>query len=131
MSPTQVDTLMRQRGYALSDKEVDPGSSSIYYYSNLSSERDILWLRSLSYMDVLVKDLESRIVTYRTYDKSEYECALTFLLSNNYKTSQKFNFKDAQHAIYEKGRQSVRVKATDQQMPDGRPITAYEFEVGK
>ena len=126
-----IDTLMKKKGYRLMQKDIDSVSEE-YYYSHLErNEQSPTWVRGLSYIDVNLKDIHSRVLTYRTYNRDEYQKMLSTMLEKGYKTRDVFEFKDSKHTVFEDGKQPIRVKVTNNKMKDGRWIKSYEFELGR
>ncbi|HTE25670.1 hypothetical protein [Flavitalea sp.] len=126
-----IDTLMKKKGYRLMQKDVDSVSEE-YYYSHLErNEQSPTWVRALSYVDVNLKDIKSRVLTYRTYNRDEYQKMMSALLGKGYKTKNVFEFKDSKHTVFDNGKQPVRVKVNNNKMENGRWIKSYEFELGR
>lgn len=131
MDHFSIDTLMKKKGYRLMQKDIDSVSEE-YYYSHLERNEDSpTWVRGLSYIDVNLKDVKSRVLTYRTYNKDEYVKMMSALLSQGYKTKEFFDFKDSRHTIFDDGKLPVRVKVTNNKLANGRLLRSYEFELGK
>jgi hypothetical protein len=130
----RIDTTLKKTGYLLMRKDID-STTSFYEYSEVdrdeNTEEKPVNVRSLAYMDVSVRNLESRLITYRTYDKDEYRDMLSYLLSNNYHSTNKFDFKEAKHVIYSNGSREIRVKEITTTLKSGRKFIAYEFELGR
>ncbi|OQP61408.1 hypothetical protein A3860_06770 [Niastella vici] len=130
-TPKRIDTTLKKDGYILMQKDVD-STSSMYQYSWFDKQEDgRAAARSLVFMDARVKDLQSRLITYRTYSKDEYQEIASWLLANNYKSTAKYDFKEAQHTLYSNGTFTIRVKVTTTQLKDGKKYVAYELELGK
>lgn len=126
-----IDTLMKKKGYRLMQKEID-STSSLYYYSNLErNEEAPTWVRSLSYMEVIRGDLKGKMVKYRTYNRSEFQELMSYLLSNGFKTKNTVDFKDSKHTTFTNQKRDVTVKITNNKMNNGKWIKSYEFELGK
>jgi hypothetical protein len=126
-----IDTLMKKKGYRLMQKDVDSVSEE-YYYSHLErNEQSPTWVRALSYIDVNLKNIKSRVLTYRTYNRNEYQKMMSAMLSKGYTTKDVFEFKDSKHTVFDDGKQPVRVKVTNNKMENGRWIKSYEFELGR
>ena len=127
---TRIDTTLKKRGYILMQKDVD-ANSSLYQYSNVDrNEEKPTTVRSLAYMDAHAGSVQSRLITYRTYDHDEFTGIASWLLTHGYQTKEKFDFGDQQHTIYSNGKESVRVKVITTKI-DGKTFTAYELEIGK
>ncbi|MHA4846631.1 hypothetical protein ACX0G7_20845 [Flavitalea antarctica] len=126
-----IDTLMKKKGYRLMQKDVDSVSEE-YYYSHLErNEESPTWVRALSYIDVNLKNIKSRVLTYRTYNRNEYQKMMAAMLSKGYATKDVFDFKDSKHTVFDDGQQPIRVKVTNNKMENGRWIRSYEFELGR
>ena len=131
MKPNEVDTLMKKKGYKLLQRETDSVSSLVYYSSLERNEEAPSWVRSFTLMDASVNNLSSRMILYRTYNKDEYRKLMEYLLLNNYKTSNTFDFKESKHTVYENGKTSIRVKIADNKLKNGRIVKSYEIEMGR
>ena len=128
---TQIDTTLKKDGYLLMKKDID-STSSLYQYSWFDKQDDgQAGVRSLNYMDVSVRNLKSRLITYRTYNKEEYQNIASWLLENNYQSTGQFDFKEAKHTLYSNGQQTIRVKVITVILKDGKKYVAYELELGK
>jgi hypothetical protein len=131
MEHFSVDTLMKKKGYRLMQKDIDSVSEE-YYYSHLErNDQSPTWVRGLSYIDVNLKEVKSRVLTYRTYNREEYQKMMSSMLSLGYQTRDVFDFKDSKHTVFDNGKQPIRVKVTNNKMTDGRHIRSYEFELGR
>ena len=127
----RIDTTLNKDGYLLMKKDVD-SASSFYLYSWFNQQDDGKTIvRSFSYMDVAVRKMKSRMVTYRTYSKEEYQNLASWLLENDYHATGQFDFKEAKHTLYSNGKQTIRVKVITTALKDGKTYTAYELELGK
>lgn len=127
----KIDTTLKKKGYLLMQKDVD-SASSLYQYSHLERNEDVpTTVRSFMYMDVTAREMQSRLITYRTYDKDEFRDISTYLLSNNYKATEKFDFGQAKHTLYSNGTQTIRIKTITTKLKDGRTFIAYELELGR
>jgi hypothetical protein len=130
-APFRIDTTLRKAGYLLMQKDVD-SMSSLYQYSWFDKQEDGKAVaRSFVYEDASVKDFQSRLITYRTYNKQEYQTMAAWLMANNYHATAKFDFKEAQHTLYSNGTLTIRVKVITTILKDGRKFIAYELELGK
>ncbi len=127
-----IDTTLKKKGYRLMKKEVD-SSSAFYQYStfDVDDEKNLPNIRTLTFMDVTVRNLSSRLVTYRTYNKEEYQEIASYLLSHNYHSTGYFDFKESKHTLYSNGEETIRVKVIDTQQKTKKKIVAYELELGK
>jgi hypothetical protein len=131
MDNFSVDTMMKKKGYRLMQKDADSVSTQ-YYYSNLErNEEAPTWVRSLSYIDVNLENIKSRMLTYRTYNRDEYLKLMSSMLSAGYKTKEVFDFKESKHTVFDNGKIPIRVKVTNNKMETGRMIRSYEFELGR
>lgn len=127
----RIDTTLKKAGYLLMQKDVD-SASALFQYSWFDKQQDgKAVVRSFTYMDVSVKDLKSRLITYRTYNKEEYQNLASWLLANNYHATAKYDFKEAKHTMYSNGEQQIRVKEITTTLKDGHKYVAYELELGK
>jgi len=131
MDHFSIDTLMKKKGYRLMQKDVDSVSEEFYYSHLERNDQAPTWVRALSYIDVDLKEVKSRVLTYRTYNRDEYLKMMSALLSRGYKTKEVFDFKDSKHTVFDDGHMPVRVKITNNKMENGRLIRSYEFELGK
>ena len=122
-----ADTLLRKSGFNLSDKET--GKSYINYYYTSYERKDLVnhLLRSLSFMDVYSDSDTSRLILYRTYDEKEEEDLKNQLLANGY---QLFS-STANNFIYKKENYTITNKITVKTAKGNKPLTAYEFELGR
>lgn len=130
-TPKRIDTTLKNDGYVLMQKEVD-SNSSLFQYSWFDRQEDgKAVVRSFIFMDVQVRKLASRLITYRTYNKEEYQQIAAWLLANNYQSTAKYDFKEAQHTLYSNGAQTIRVKVITTALKGGKKYVAYELELGK
>lgn len=130
-TPRRIDTTLKKDGYLLMQKEVD-SASSLFQYSWFDKQADgQAVVRSFMFMDVATRNIKSRLVTYRTYNKEEYQQIASWLLANNYHSTNKFDFKEAQHTLYSNGTQTIRVKVITIDMKKDGKYIAYELEIGK
>jgi hypothetical protein len=126
-----IDTTLKKKEYILMHKDIDTGTV-MYQYSMLDRQQDKeTTIRSLTYMDVEVRKIKSRLLTYRTYDKEEYAEISSYLLTNNYHSTGKFDFGEEKHTLFSNGQQTIRLKVIPTKLKDGRVFTAYELEIGK
>ncbi|WP_127130749.1 hypothetical protein [Pseudoflavitalea rhizosphaerae] len=131
----RIDTTLKKRGYLLMQKDID-STSSLYQYSHIDHREEDkdgrpTVIRSVQYMDVNTEKYSSRLFTYRTYDKEEYKDISSYLLSHNFRCTEKYKFQGAENLIYNSGGQTIRIKIFTTPMGDGRKFTAYEVELGK
>ena len=130
-TPKRIDTTLKKDSYLLMQKDVD-STSSLYQYSWFDKQEDgKAAVRSFIYADAAVRDMKSRLITYRTYIREEYQQIAAWLLANNYQSTAKFDFKEAQHTLYSNGTFTIRVKVITTALKDGRKFIAYELELGK
>lgn len=130
-TPKRIDTTLKKSGYLLMQKDVD-STSSLFQYSWFDKMEDgKAAVRSFVFADASVRDMKSRLITYRTYIKEEYQQIAAWLLANNYQRTAKFDFGEAQHTLYSNGTLTIRVKVITTVLKDGRKFIAYELELGK
>jgi hypothetical protein len=130
-NPTQLDTTLKKNGYLLMKKDID-STSSLYEYSWFDKEADGKEVvRALVLMDARVRNMQSRLITYRTYNKDEYGQMASWLLANNYHSTAKYDFKEAQHTVYSNGKLNITVKVITTLLKNGKKFTGYELELGK
>lgn len=126
-----VETILKKKDFFLVEKNID-SSSAYYYYNTVEKDKNnIAWVRSLSMMDARRGKFTGRLLSYRTYEAAEYKKMLQYLLVENYATEQQFRFGSSRHTIYRKNGLEIRLKVTDEKLADGRPVRAYEVEMGK
>ena len=126
-SVRSADTLLKNSHFTLSDKEIAKGYSNYYYTSYEKQDLGKQLLRSVSFMDVYDAADTSRLVLYRTYYENDQEELKRQLLTNGYElfSSTGNNF------IYKKGDHTITNKITLKTANGSKPVTAYEFELGK
>ncbi|THU41012.1 hypothetical protein FAM09_02540 [Niastella caeni] len=130
-TPNHIDTTLKKDGYLLMEKDID-STSSLYQYSWFDKQDDgNAVVRSFVLMEAKVRNLSSRLITYRTYNKEEYQQIAGWLLENNYHATARYDFKEAKHTIYSNGTVTIRVKVITTRLKDGRKYIAYELELGK
>ena len=122
-----ADTLLRNYKFNLSDKETGKGYTNYYYTSYERKDLVNHLLRSVSFMDVYSDSDTSRLVLYRTYEEKEEEELKSQLLANGYQlfSSTTNNF------IYKKDNYTITNKITIKSARGSKPVTAYEFELGR
>jgi hypothetical protein len=122
-----ADTLLKNSHFSLSDKQIDKGYSNYYYTSYERQDLTKHLLRSVSFMDVYDGADTSRLILYRTYYENEQEELKKQLLANGYElfSSTDNNF------IYKKGDYTITNKITVKTATGSKPLTAYEFELGR
>jgi hypothetical protein len=127
----RIDTTLKKVDYLLMKKDID-SNSSLFEYAWFDKQEDgKTAVRSLVFMDARVKNMQSRLLTYRTYVKDEYQQIASWLLSNNYHSTAKYDFKEAQHTVYSNGTFNIRVKVITTRLKNGKKFIAYELELGK
>lgn len=131
LSSDKIDTLMKQKQYRLMQKETDSGTRLLYYTNLERNPKGASWVRSVSFREINIGELKSRLITYRTYRKKEYIEILEWFLKNNYKTIKRDNFGEYIDTVYSDGNREILVKQSKQKLPSGVAIWSYEFEFGK
>jgi len=127
----RIDTTLKKNGYLLMQKDVD-SASSIYQYSWFDKQEDgEAVVRALTYSDATVRDMKGRLITYRTYNKEEYQNIAAWLLAHNYHATATYDFNEAKHTMYSNGTQTIRVKVITISLKNGKRYIAYELELGK
>ena len=130
-SARQIDTTLKKDGYLLMKKDADE-AGTLFQYSWFDRQQDgKAVVRSFNYMDVAVRELKSRLITYRTYSKDEYQDIASWLLANNYQNTGHFDFDESKHTLYSNGKNTIRVKVITTKLSNGRSFVAYELEIGK
>ena len=126
-SVSAADTLLKNSHFTLSDKEIAKGYSNYYYTSYERQDLVKHLLRSISFMDVYDGSDTSRLILYRTYYENEQEELKRQLLAMGYElfSSAGNNF------IYKKGDYTITNKITLKSSKGSKPVTAYEFELGR
>jgi hypothetical protein len=118
---------LKKSGFALADKESAQGYSNYYYTSFEKIENAPQLLRTLSFMDIYDGADTSRLLLYRTYYKNDQDELLKQLLSNGYELQKR----SGNDFIYRKENYTITNKISDKNVPGGKPVTAYEFELGR
>ena len=127
----RIDTTLKKNEYMLMHKDIDT-STVMYQYSMIDKNEDKeTTIRTFTYMDVEVRKVKSRLITYRTYDKDEYADFASYLLTHNYRSTGKFDFGEEKHTLYSNGQQTIRLKVITTKLKNGRAFTSYELEIGK
>ena len=126
-SYASADSLLKNLKFRLSDKETGKGYTNYYYtsYENANTVKQIL--RSVSFMDVYSDTDTSRLILYRTYTKSDQEEMKKQLLAAGYELSKR----SSNNFIYKKGNYTVSNKISEKNIQGAKPVTAYEFELGR
>ena len=124
---TSADSLLKKANFKLADKETGKGYHNYYYtsYEKVDSVKQLL--RSLSFMDVYDGADTSRLILYRTYNKDDQEEMKKQLLANGYELFKR----SANDFIYKKDNYIVTNKIAEKNVPGSKPVTAYEFELGR
>ena len=122
-----ADILLKNSHFTLSDKEIAKGYSNYYYTSYERQDLTKHLLRSVSFMDVYDGADTSRLILYRTYYEDEQEELRKQLLTNGYEL---FN-STSNNFIYKKGDHTITNKITVKTAQGSKPVTAYEFELGR
>src|SRR6478736_4522807 len=122
-----ADTLLKNSHFSLSDKEIAKGYSNYYYTSYERQDLVKHLLRSVSFMDVYGGADTSRLILYRTYYEDEQEDLKKQLLANGYELFSS----TANNFIYKKGDYTITNKITVKTAQGSKPLTAYEFELGR
>lgn len=130
--PSQIDTVMKSRHYSILQRDKD-STSLQYYYNNVERGGEGVpnWVRSLTYAQVTVKEVSSRLLTYRTYRKKEYQDLMAWLLNNNFHTTKNYEFDKEKHTLFSDGSRTVLLKIGPKALPNGTKVLAYELELGK
>lgn len=127
----QVDSFMRKHFFYRQSSDSDSLSASRYYTNIERSVEDPTWLRSLTVTDAVHNEYQARLVIYRTYNKSEYEAQLSWLLEHQFTTKGVFTFDASTHWLYTDGKATVRLKVSEAALPGNRHVKVYEVEVGQ
>lgn len=124
---TSADSLLIKANFSLADKESGKGYHNYYYtsYEKVDSVKQLL--RSLSMMDVYDGPDTSRLILYRTYNKNDQEEMKRQLAANGYELFKR----SANDFVYKKENYFVTNKISEKNMPGSKPVTAYEFELGR
>jgi hypothetical protein len=126
-SVRSADTLLKNSKFSLSDKETGKGYINYYYTSYERRDQVNHLLRSLSFMDVYSGTDTSRLILYRTYDEKEERELQNQLLVNGYQLSSSAD----NNFIYKKEDYTITNKITLKTVKGSKPVTAYEFELGR
>jgi phosphoribosylaminoimidazole-succinocarboxamide synthase len=124
---TAADSLLKEAKFKLADKETGKGYHNYYYtsYEKVDSAKQLL--RSLSLMDVFDGPDTSRFILYRTYNKNDQEEMKRQLIANGYELFKR----SANDFIYKKESYLVTNRISEKNVPGSKPVTAYEFELGR
>ena len=126
-STRAADTLLKNSHFTLSDKEIAKGYSNYYYTSYERQDLGKQLLRSVSFMDVYDGADTSRLILYRTYYENDQEELRKQLLINGYELFSS----TGNNYVYKKGDYTITNKITLKTAKDSKPVTAYEFELGR
>jgi len=130
--PALVDTVMKSKHYNVLQRDKD-STSFQYYYNNVERGGEGVpnWVRSITYAQVTVNTISSRLITYRTYRKKEYQELMAWLLNNNFHTTKTYGFDKEKHTIFSDGSRTILLKIGPKALPNGTKVLAYELEIGK
>lgn len=128
---SEIDTLMKRKGYELMQTERDSLSTLRYFTSVEKNTETPTWVRSITIVDATEGMASGRIVSYRTYNSDEYRQIMAYMLAQNYHSKDSYEFNNAKHTVFENKSQSVRLKVTNNRLKNGKFLKGYEFEVGK
>jgi hypothetical protein len=124
---SSVDSILKKSMFLLSEKQKDKRYCNYYYTSYERKELFKHLLRSLSFMDIYEEKDTSRIILYRTYYESDQEELKKQLLANGYELTSQTN----NDFVYKKGDLTITNKISIKTVPRGKPMTAYEYELGR
>ncbi|HEX6846191.1 MAG TPA: hypothetical protein VF144_04400 [Chitinophagaceae bacterium] len=122
-----ADTLLRNHKFNLADKEVGKGYTNYYYTSYERKDLVKHLLRSISFMDVYQEEDTARLILYRTYEQNEQEDLKMQLSVNGYQLISS----TANTFVYKKEDYTITNKITVKTAKGNKPVTAYEFELGR
>lgn len=126
----RIDTTIKKKGYVLMQKDLD-SSSRLFQYSLLDKQDDMTNVRGFTFMDAVMYPYKSRLITYRTYSKDEYQRMASWLLTHNFHTTDQYEFEGSKHTVYKYGEQTIRMKVGTVVFKDKRSFTYYEIEIGR
>ena len=121
-----ADSLLKKSEFKLADRESGEGYTN-YYYTSFEKDSVKQLLRSISLMDVYTDGDTSRLILYRTYYKSDQDEMKKQLLASGYELFKR----SGNDFIYKKENAVISNKISEKQVPGGKPVTAYEFELGR
>jgi hypothetical protein len=127
VSVRSADTLLRNYKFNLADKEAGKGYTNYYYTSYERKDLVKHVLRSISFMDVYNETDTSRLILYRTYEENEQEEMKTELIIKGYQLVSS----TANNFVYKKEDYTITNKITVKTAKGAKPLTAYEFELGR
>ncbi len=124
---SSADSLLKTLKFGLAEKETGKGYYNYYYtsYEHPNTPRQII--RSLSLMDVYNDSDTSRLILYRTYNKNDQEELVMQMLASGYEISKRVG----NNFTYRKDDLVITNKITEKNVPGSKPVTAYEFELGR
>ena len=126
-SAKNADALLQKIKFKLADKESGAGYTNYYYTSYEKKDSSHIIIRSLSFMDVYSGSDTSRLLLFRTYNKSDQEEIKKQLLINGYELSKRTD----NDFHYKKENYSVINRISEKQAPTNNTVVAYEFEMGR
>lgn len=127
----EIDTLLKQKGYLLLEKEQDTGAV-LHYYTHLERSDDgPSWVRSFTLIEASSDKYAGRMIRYRTYNKDEFVKLNSYLLKNQFTTKHKVQLGSEEHVVYTNGKFDIKIKTIRNKLQDGRYIKSYEYELGK
>lgn len=122
-----ADQLLIKSKFKLVDKEIGKGYHNYYYTSYEKPDSANPVLRSISIMDVYQDRDTSRLILYRTYYAKDNEDLKSQLLASGYQVVKR----SGNEFIYQKENTTITNKVTEKKAPGNKPVTAYEFELGR
>ena len=122
-----ADSTLRKMKFGLADRDFGEGYYNYYYTSYEKVEKNEQLLRSLSFMDVFTASDTSRLILYRTYNKKDQEEIVKQMLATGYQLTKR----EGNNYIYKKENFTITNKISEKNLSGGKPITAYEFELGR
>ena len=122
-----ADSLLKKSNFKLADKESGQGYDNYYYTSQETLGKGQQLLRTVSFMDVYSERDTSRLILYRTYHKPDQDELSKQLLVSGYELSKR----SANSFIYKRGDHIITNNISEKNVPGGKPVTAYEFELGR
>lgn len=126
-----ADSLLKRQEFVLTQKDND-SVTQLRYYTSLERNPDATsWIRSVTLMDAQVKGYTGRMVTYRTYNKSEYNQWLQWLLENGFQTIRSYTAGTEQYAIYRSGKQELMIRRGEGELAKNKRARFYEIETGR
>ncbi len=127
----RADSLLKEQAFVLAQKDRD-SVSQLRYYTSLERNPDATsWIRSVTLMDAQAKGYTGRMVTYRTYNKAEYNQWLQWLLENGYQTIKNYTAGTEQYTIYRNGKQEFLIRRGEGELAKNKKARFYELETGR